>query len=77
METKLVKVDTENHKKAYLRKPPRSSKTGVWVAFLQRRSMDLGQTDWTKRLVKGYKEAKGRPSDNPLILYDRRFGRPL
>ena len=68
METKLVKVDTENPEKSVLTEAAEILKNGCLVAFPTDTVYGLGANGLDEKACKRIYEAKGRPSDNPLIL---------
>ena len=68
METKLVKVDTENTEKSVLTEAAEILKNGGLVAFPTETVYGLGANGLDEKACKRIYEAKGRPSDNPLIL---------
>lgn len=68
METKLVKVDTENPEKSVLTEVAEILKNGGLVAFPTETVYGLGANGLDEKACKRIYEAKGRPSDNPLIL---------
>ena len=68
METKLVKVDTENPEKSVLTEAAEILKNGGLVAFPTETVYGLGANGLDEKACKSIYEAKGRPSDNPLIL---------
>ena len=68
METKLVKVDTENPEKSVLTEAAEILKNGGLVAFPTATVYGLGANGLDEKACKRIYEAKGRPSDNPLIL---------
>ena len=67
METKLVK-DTENPEKSVLTEAAEILKNGGLVAFPTETVYGLGANGLDEKACKRIYEAKGRPSDNPLIL---------
>ena len=68
METKLVKVDTENPEKSVLTEAAEILQNGGLVAFPTETVYGLGANGLDEKACKRIYEAKGRPSDNPLIL---------
>ena len=68
METTLVKVDTENPEKSVLTEAAEILKNGGLVAFPTETVYGLGANGLDEKACKRIYEAKGRPSDNPLIL---------
>ncbi|MBS7220805.1 MAG: threonylcarbamoyl-AMP synthase [Clostridiales bacterium] len=68
METKLVKVDTKNPEKSVLTEAAEILKNGGLVAFPTETVYGLGANGLDEKACKRIYEAKGRPSDNPLIL---------
>ena len=68
METKLVKVNSENPEKEILEEAAEILKNGGLVAFPTETVYGLGANGLDAHACKKIYEAKGRPSDNPLIL---------
>lgn len=68
METKLVKVDIENPEKSVLAEAAEILRNGGLVAFPTETVYGLGANGLDSQACKRIYEAKGRPSDNPLIL---------
>ena len=68
METKLVKVNSENPEKEILEEAAEILKNGGLVAFPTETVYGLGANGLDACACKKIYEAKGRPSDNPLIL---------
>lgn len=68
METKLVKVDSENPERELLKEAAEILRKGGLVAFPTETVYGLGANGLDGDACKRIYEAKGRPSDNPLIL---------
>lgn len=68
METKIVKVDTVHPDTAVLEEAAEILRRGGLVAFPTETVYGLGANGLDAKACKGIYEAKGRPSDNPLIL---------
>lgn len=68
METKLVKVDIENPEQDILEEAAEILRRGGLVAFPTETVYGLGANGLDEKACKKIYEAKGRPSDNPLIL---------
>lgn len=68
METKLVKVDSENPERELLKEAAEILRKGGLVAFPTETVYGLGANGLDRDACKRIYEAKGRPSDNPLIL---------
>lgn len=68
METKLVKVDIDNPEKDILEEAAKILRMGGLVAFPTETVYGLGANGLDGEACKRIYEAKGRPSDNPLIL---------
>ena len=68
MDTKLVKVDIENPEKDILEEAAEILRKGGLVAFPTETVYGLGANGLDGEACKKIYEAKGRPSDNPLIL---------
>lgn len=68
METKLVKVDSENPERELLTEAAEILRKGGLVAFPTETVYGLGANGLDGDACKRIYEAKGRPSDNPLIL---------
>ncbi len=68
METKLVKVDIENPEQDILEEAAEILRNGGLVAFPTETVYGLGANGLDESACKKIYEAKGRPSDNPLIL---------
>ncbi|MGO1468526.1 MAG: L-threonylcarbamoyladenylate synthase [Tissierella sp.] len=69
METKIVKIDKEDFKKEDLLGASQILKDGGVVAFPTETVYGLGANGLDEMAVKKIYKAKGRPSDNPLILH--------
>ncbi len=68
METKLVKVDIENPEQDILEEAAEILRRGGLVAFPTETVYGLGANGLDEKACKKIYKAKGRPSDNPLIL---------
>ena len=68
MSTKTVKINSKNDYKKLL-EPAESLKNGDLVAFPTETVYGLGANALLSDTVKKVFEAKGRPSDNPLIVH--------
>lgn len=68
METKLVRVDSQNPDLIVLKEAAEILKNGGLVAFPTETVYGLGANGLDEVACKKIYEAKGRPSDNPLIL---------
>lgn len=68
METKIIKVDPERPDKSALEEAARILRAGGLVAFPTETVYGLGANGLDANACKKIYEAKGRPSDNPLIL---------
>lgn len=68
METKLVQVDAENPDLRILTEAAEILKNGGLVAFPTETVYGLGANGLDENACRKIYEAKGRPSDNPLIL---------
>ncbi|MCD8036021.1 MAG: threonylcarbamoyl-AMP synthase [Clostridiales bacterium] len=68
METKLVKVDIDNPEKDILTEAAEILRNGGLVAFPTETVYGLGANGLDEAACRRIYEAKGRPSDNPLIL---------
>lgn len=69
MKTKIIKIDKENFKKEDLNDAAEIIKNGGIVAFPTETVYGLGANGLDEEAVKKIYLAKGRPSDNPLILH--------
>ncbi|HLR34631.1 MAG TPA: L-threonylcarbamoyladenylate synthase [Tissierellales bacterium] len=69
METKIIKVDSENLKEERVREAAKIIKRGGTVAFPTETVYGLGANGLDERAVERIFKAKGRPQDNPLILH--------
>lgn len=69
MDTKIVKIDTENMQEACLKEAKEILVAGGLVAFPTETVYGLGANALNKDAAKKIYEAKGRPSDNPLIVH--------
>lgn len=68
METKIVRVDSENPDLNVLKEAAEILKNGGLVAFPTETVYGLGANGLDEKACRKIYEAKGRPSDNPLIL---------
>ena len=73
METKLVKVDTENPEKSVLTEAAEILKNGGLVAFPTETVYGLAANALDGTAVAKIFTAKGRPMDNPLIVHISHF----
>ena len=69
METKVITIDHKNIDEAVLQEAGRIIKDGGLVAFPTETVYGLGGDALNKKSSKKIYEAKGRPSDNPLIVH--------
>lgn len=69
MKTKIVKIDKDNFKKEELSQAAYILKEGGLVAFPTETVYGLGANGLDESAVRDIYRAKGRPSDNPLILH--------
>ncbi len=69
METKVVTIDRNNPDKALLKEAGELLKAGALVAFPTETVYGLGGDGLKETAAARIYEAKGRPSDNPLILH--------
>lgn len=69
METKVIKIDREHPDKELLREAGRLLKEGALVAFPTETVYGLGGDGLQETAAERIYAAKGRPSDNPLILH--------
>jgi len=69
METKIVKIDRRNMDKEVLQEAGRLLREGALVAFPTETVYGLGGDGLKADAAARIYEAKGRPSDNPLILH--------
>ncbi|WP_324716213.1 L-threonylcarbamoyladenylate synthase [Carboxydochorda subterranea] len=67
--TRLVRVDPEHPDPAVLREAGETIRRGGLVAFPTETVYGLGADALSDRAVRRIFEAKGRPSDNPLIVH--------
>lgn len=67
--TEIIKVDVNNIDHSVLRKASALLREGGLVAFPTETVYGLGANGLDNKAVKRIFEAKGRPSDNPLILH--------
>ena len=69
METKVVRMDPENIEKEAIREAGEILKAGGLVAFPTETVYGLGGNALDEKAAEKIYEAKGRPSDNPLIIH--------
>ena len=69
MQTKVFKVNPKNPSHSQIRKASQVIKAGRLVAFPTETVYGLGANALDTHAVKKIFEAKGRPSDNPLIVH--------
>lgn len=69
MKTKIIKIDKENINQELLDQALKVIKSGEIVAFPTETVYGLGVNGLDEKAVKKIYKAKGRPSDNPLILH--------
>lgn len=69
METKVITIDHKNIDEAVLREAGKIIKDGGLVAFPTETVYGLGGDALNKESSRKIYEAKGRPSDNPLIIH--------
>ena len=69
METKVIKIDRKNPDKELLSKAGRLLKEGALVAFPTETVYGLGGDGLKEDAAARIYAAKGRPSDNPLIIH--------
>ena len=69
METKIYKIDRKNIDKASMEQLGSIIKKGGLVAFPTETVYGLGANAFDDEAVKSIYVAKGRPSDNPLIVH--------
>ena len=69
METKVIKIDRENPDKELLKEAGRLLADGALVAFPTETVYGLGGDGLKESAAARIYAAKGRPSDNPLILH--------
>jgi len=69
METKVIKIDRKNPDKALLKEAGRLLASGGLVAFPTETVYGLGGDGLQETAAARIYAAKGRPSDNPLILH--------
>ncbi len=73
METKFIKVDSNNVEKEELKEAGEILRNGGLVAFPTETVYGLGGDARNKNASKAIYAAKGRPSDNPLIVHIANF----
>jgi L-threonylcarbamoyladenylate synthase len=69
MNTKIIKLDTDDLQDEHLAEASEILKTGGLVAFPTETVYGLGADALNENASKKIYEAKGRPSDNPLIVH--------
>ena len=69
MKTKIIKIDQENFNQEDLKDAANIIKDGGIVAFPTETVYGLGSNGLKEEAVRKIYTAKGRPSDNPLILH--------
>ncbi|MBR6643525.1 MAG: threonylcarbamoyl-AMP synthase [Lachnospiraceae bacterium] len=69
METKIITIDRKNPDKSLLQEAGALLKKGALVAFPTETVYGLGGDGLQETVAARIYEAKGRPSDNPLILH--------
>lgn len=69
METKIIKIDRENPDKKLLREAGELLRAGALVAFPTETVYGLGGDGLKEDAAARIYAAKGRPSDNPLIIH--------
>lgn len=69
MKTEIIKIDIENIDKLKLKYAAQVLRDGGLVAFPTETVYGLGADALNEKAVKKIFEAKGRPSDNPLIVH--------
>lgn len=69
MDTKIIKIDEQNFKHEDLEQAVQYLKQGRLVAFPTETVYGLGANALDEHASKKIYEAKGRPSDNPLIVH--------
>jgi L-threonylcarbamoyladenylate synthase len=69
MQTKILKIDSKNPQISKIRQASKIIKSGNLVAFPTETVYGLGANALDPKSVKKIFEAKGRPSDNPLIIH--------
>lgn len=69
MDTKIVKIDENNIDDSKIAEAAKLIKAGSVVAFPTETVYGLGANGLDEEAVKKIYKAKGRPSDNPLILH--------
>lgn len=69
METKVIRMDPENIEKEAIREAGEILKAGGLVAFPTETVYGLGGNALDEKAAEKIYEAKGRPSDNPLIIH--------
>lgn len=74
METKIIKIDKNNFKEEELKEAADILKKGGLVAFPTETVYGLGADGLNPEASKKIYAAKGRPSDNPLILHIAHIG---
>lgn len=73
MQTKLIKIDADNPNRENMREAAEIIRSGGLVAFPTETVYGLGANALDPEASKRIYAAKGRPSDNPLIVHICRF----
>ena len=73
MQTKLIKIDADDPNKEDMREAAEIIRSGGLVAFPTETVYGLGANALDPEASKRIYAAKGRPSDNPLIVHICRF----
>ena len=73
MQTKLIKIDADDPNKEDMREAAEIIRSGGLVAFPTETVYGLGANALDPEASKRIYAAKGRPSDNPLIVHISRF----
>ena len=73
MQTKLIKIDADDLNKEDMREAAEIIRSGGLVAFPTETVYGLGANALDPEASKRIYAAKGRPSDNPLIVHISRF----
>jgi L-threonylcarbamoyladenylate synthase len=69
MDTKIIKIECDDYDKALLRLPAEALAEGRTVAFPTETVYGIGANALDESAIKKIFKAKGRPSDNPLIVH--------
>ena len=73
MQTKIIRIDSEQIEKELLQEAAQLIREGELVAFPTETVYGLGAVALRPEASVKIYEAKGRPSDNPLIIHICRF----